>query len=171
METTGSCFGHAWAHHTPCSSCLHCCSSCDNACGASGATTLSIGAAAQLIAVGLTSGEVALFRLWSGSVGSKADRFSADGTSREAPLRVISMAEWGYGAEATGSVADLKWAPDSRALAVSDREKALGLQSCHSPCLMSTTSEAPTCLGFHHTRVQSMPNDLTQPLTPTEVDS
>ena len=35
------------------------------------------------------------------------------------PLRLISLADWGYESEVTGSVADLQWSPDSRALAVS----------------------------------------------------
>ncbi len=34
-------------------------------------------------------------------------------------MRVVSLLDWGHGPEATGSVADLKWSPDNRALAVS----------------------------------------------------
>ena len=58
----------------------------------------------KLLAVGLGSGEVALHRLWAGP-----------GTE---PLRAISLREWGYEPEMTGSVSDLQWSPDSRALAV-----------------------------------------------------
>lgn len=64
------------------------------------------GAVAQLLAVGLSSGEVALYKLWSTKGGE--------------PLRIISLADWGYEPEVTGSVADLQWSPDNRALAVSD---------------------------------------------------
>lgn len=62
------------------------------------------GARAQLVAVGLATGEVALYRLWAAKASD--------------PLRVISLADWGYEPEATGSVADLQWAPDNRAIAV-----------------------------------------------------
>ena len=67
-------------------------------------TSVCISPAAQLVAVGLGSGEVALYRLWGGP-----------GTE---PLRTISLREWGYEPEMTGSVAELQWSPDSRALAV-----------------------------------------------------
>lgn len=66
---------------------------------------MRLSATAQLAALGLCTGEVALHRLW-GSPGME-------------PLRTISLAEWGYEPEAVGSVADLQWAPDGRALAVS----------------------------------------------------
>lgn len=81
----------------------------------SGATCLSIAPDAQLIAVGLTSGEVALYKLY----GHKGGRFSIDGSQAEGPVRVISLLDWGYGPETTGSVAELKWSPDNRAFAVS----------------------------------------------------
>ena len=68
-------------------------------------TSVCISPTAQLVAVGLGSGEVALHRLWGGP-GSE-------------PLRTISLREWGYEPETTGSVSDLQWSPDSRALAVS----------------------------------------------------
>ena len=68
-------------------------------------TSVCISPAAQLVAVGLGTGEVALYRLWG-----------APGTD---PLRIISLREWGHESETTGSVADLQWSPDSRALAVS----------------------------------------------------
>ena len=75
-------------------------------CGAgTAATSVRMSAAAQLVALGLGSGEVALYRLW--------------GTMGMEPLRLISLADWGYESEVTGSVADLQWSPDSRALAVS----------------------------------------------------
>ena len=81
----------------------------------SGATCLGMAPDAQLIAVGLTSGEVALYKLY----GHKGGRFSIDGSQAEGPVRVVSLVDWGYGPEATGSVADLKWSPDNRAFAVS----------------------------------------------------
>ena len=75
-------------------------------CGAgTPATAIRISSNAQLVAVGLGSGEVALHRLWA--------------VKSQEPLRVITLKEWGYDSEVTGSVADLKWSPDSRALAVS----------------------------------------------------
>ena len=55
--------------------------------------------------MGLHSGEVALYRLWSAAKGAE-------------PLRIISLADWGFEPEVTGSVADLQWSPDNRALAV-----------------------------------------------------
>jgi len=73
--------------------------------GGGGAVTCArISAAAQLVGLGLASGEVALYRLW-GSVGME-------------PLRTISLGDWGYEPEVTGSVSDLQWSPDGRALAV-----------------------------------------------------
>ena len=81
----------------------------------SGATCLSIAPDAQLIAVGLSTGEVALYKLY----GHKGGRFSIDGSHAEGPVRVISLLDWGYGPETTGSVAELKWSPDNRAFAVS----------------------------------------------------
>ena len=81
----------------------------------SGATCLGMAPDAQLIAVGLTNGEVALYKLY----GHKGGRFSIDGSQAEGPVRVVSLVDWGYGPEATGSVADLKWSPDNRAFAVS----------------------------------------------------
>ena len=80
----------------------------------SGATCLGIAPNAQLIAVGLTSGEVALYKLY----GHKGGRLSVDGSQAEGPVRVVSLLDWGYGPEATGSVAHLKWSPDDRAFAV-----------------------------------------------------
>ena len=67
---------------------------------------MRIGAAAQLVALGLSSGEVAIHRLWQG------------GKAGTEPLRILSLADWGYEPEATGSVADLQWSPDNRVLAV-----------------------------------------------------
>ena len=55
-------------------------------------------------------------------------------------MRVVSLLDWGHGPEATGSVADLKWSPDNRALAVCTCEHLSGptltlllLPSVHSP--------------------------------------
>ena len=58
-----------------------------------------------MVAVGLASGEVALYRLSGPPPDGK-------------PMRLISLADWGYEPEVTGSVADLQWSPDNRALAV-----------------------------------------------------
>ncbi|KAK9863715.1 hypothetical protein WJX84_007822 [Apatococcus fuscideae] len=77
----------------------------------SGATVARIGSAAQVVAVGLTSGDIALYRLWGPA--------TPGGSKPPEPLRVMSLADWGHGPESTGSVADLQWSPDSRALAVS----------------------------------------------------
>ena len=71
----------------------------------SGATCIRIASTAELVAVGLHSGEVAVYRLWP----AKADA---------EPLHVIGLGEWGYEPEVTGSVADLHWSPDERVLAV-----------------------------------------------------
>lgn len=54
-----------------------------------------------MLALGLVSGEVALYRI-----------------GKNAPVRMISLAEWGYEPETTGSVSDIAWSPDDRALAV-----------------------------------------------------
>jgi hypothetical protein len=55
-----------------------------------------------MLALGLVSGEVALYRI-----------------GKNVPVRMISLAEWGYEPETTGSVSDIAWSPDDRALAVS----------------------------------------------------
>lgn len=47
---------------------------------------------------------MALYKLWAAKGGE--------------PLRIISLHEWGYEPEVTGSSADLQWSPDNRALAV-----------------------------------------------------
>ncbi|KAK9798509.1 hypothetical protein WJX73_005261 [Symbiochloris irregularis] len=101
----------------------------------SGATCVRIGAKAQLVALGLSSGEVAIHRLWP---SSKA------GTD---PIRILSLADWGYEPEATGSVADLQWSPDDRVLAVGWRRSGLGLwtpSGCRLMCsLRQTATSAP----------------------------
>ena len=66
---------------------------------------MRIAAAAQMVAIGLSTGEIAIHRLWPAKAGSE-------------PRRTISLADWGYEPEATGSVADLHWSPDNRVLAV-----------------------------------------------------
>ena len=65
---------------------------------------LAPGVQAQLLAVGLSNGEVALYKLWNVKGGE--------------PVRVISLADWGFEPETSGSVADLQWSPDNRAIAV-----------------------------------------------------
>lgn len=62
------------------------------------------GIQAQLLAVGLSNGEVALYKLWNAKGGE--------------PVRIISLADWGFEPETTGSVAELQWSPDNRAIAV-----------------------------------------------------
>ena len=62
------------------------------------------GVRAQLLAVGLSNGEVALYKLWNVKGGE--------------PVRIISLADWGFEPETTGSVAELQWSPDNRAIAV-----------------------------------------------------
>ena len=102
----------------------------------SGATCLCIAPDAQLIAVGMTNGEVALYKLY----GHKGGRFSIDGSQAEGPVRVVSLLDWGYGPEATGSVAQLKWSPDNRAFAVCVGQEQWDMLlhfgiACHSqPC-------------------------------------
>ena len=70
-----------------------------------------------MVAVGLSSGDVALHKLYG--MASKGRR-ATDGAYSE-PVRVLSLYDWGYGPEALGPVAALQWAPDNRALAVSRR--------------------------------------------------
>eukprot|EP00891_Asterochloris_glomerata_P001441 jgi/Astpho2/1441/e_gw1.00025.4.1_t len=99
----------------------------------SGATAVALAPAAQLVAVGLSTGEVALYKLQASF---------ADGI-KEAPVRVVSLLDWGHGPEATGSVADLKWSPDNRALAVGWRRSGLGLWSasgCRLMCSLRQTA-------------------------------
>lgn len=57
-----------------------------------------------MVAVGAGTGEIHLYRVWA--------------VSSTEPLRTISLREWGYDSELTGSVSELQWSPDSRALAV-----------------------------------------------------
>ncbi|KAL0053131.1 hypothetical protein WJX82_001373 [Trebouxia sp. C0006] len=109
----------------------------------SGATCLGIAPDAQLIAVGLTNGEVALYKLY----GHKGGRFSIDGSQAEGPVRVVSLVDWGYGPEATGSVADLKWSPDNRAFAVGWRRSGLAIWSasgCRLMCSLRQTARPNT---------------------------
>ncbi|KAL0029799.1 hypothetical protein WJX77_000735 [Trebouxia sp. C0004] len=109
----------------------------------SGATCLGIAPDAQLIAVGLTNGEVALYKLH----GHKGGRFSIDGSQAEGPVRVVSLVDWGYGPEAIGSVADLKWSPDNRAFAVGWRRGGLAVWSasgCRLMCSLRQTARPNT---------------------------
>lgn len=70
------------------------------------------------MAVGLASGDVALFKLYGGGgTGRRSSRSSQDGGYSE-PLRFLSLYDWGYGPDMLGPVAALQWAPDNRALAV-----------------------------------------------------
>ena len=80
---------------------------CNAACLAWGLLSLKLafpGVQAQLLAVGLSNGEVALYKLWNVKGGE--------------PVRIISLADWGFEPETSGSVADLQWSPDNRAIAV-----------------------------------------------------
>lgn len=83
----------------------------------------------QLVAVGLASGDVALYKLYGGgaSMGRRSSRSSLDGGYSE-PLRFLSLYDWGYGPDALGPVAALQWAPDNRALAVRTRALRLGVE-------------------------------------------
>lgn len=77
-----------------------------------GACCVRLSAAAQLAAVGMHDGTVQLHSLvrpgvTSGGVGLGGGC-----------LRVLSLADWGYGEGVTGRVAALRWSPDGRALAV-----------------------------------------------------
>ncbi len=85
------------------------------------------GATAQLVAVGLASGDVALHKLYG---WGRQGRRSNDAAYAE-PLRVLSMYDWGYGPETLGAVAALQWSPDNRALAVSLNKRSTGLV-CHA---------------------------------------
>ena len=89
----------------------------------SGATCIRIASTAELVAVGLHTGEVAVYRLWP----AKADA---------EPLHVIGLGEWGYEPEVTGSVADLHWSPDERVLAV--RPLQVCMYACGEWCLQSS---------------------------------
>lgn len=73
------------------------------------------GPVAQLIAVGLATGDVALHKLYG---WGRQGRRSNDAAYAE-PLRVLSMYDWGYGPETLGPASSLQWSPDCRALAVS----------------------------------------------------
>lgn len=113
----------------------------------SGATCLCLAPDAQLIAVGLTSGEVALYKLY----GHKGGRFTTDGSQAEGPVRVVSLVDWGYGPEATGSVAELKWSPDNRAFAVSAASivnNKLYASHCHQSTLFHYTPLSSSRLDY-----------------------
>ena len=105
----------------------------------SGATCVRVSRAAQLVALGLASGEVALYGLWA-SQGAE-------------PVRIISLGHWGYEPETTGSVADIQWSPDSRALAVSPSDDFTPAVTMHTPLkytahhLEPATQVARCCLG------------------------
>lgn len=77
-------------------------------CGAgSGALTARVCESGQLVAVGMANGSVALYPL-----------HSSRGGVRQAPVRVLSLKDWGHGEEVTGGVARMRWSPDGQALAV-----------------------------------------------------
>lgn len=96
-----------------------------------------------MVAVGLSSGDVALHKLYG--MATKGRR-STDGAYSE-PLRVLSLYDWGYGPEALGPVAALQWAPNNRALAVSlIRSAACG---GHLRLELCTTRAAMAQLGHH----------------------
>ena len=101
------------------------------------------GTAVQMVAVGLSSGDVALHKLYG--MASKGRR-STDGAYSE-PVRVLSLYDWGYGPEALGPVAALQWAPNNRALAVSSPcTAARGPHLCLDLC--SHSEQQKVCLGL-----------------------
>eukprot|EP00884_Botryococcus_braunii_P016462 jgi/Botrbrau1/349/Bobra.110_2s0008.1 len=116
----------------------------------SGTTCARFGPGAQMLALGLVSGEVALYRI-----------------GKSAPVRMISLAEWGYEPETTGSVSDIAWSPDDRALAVGWRRSGLGLWSvsgCRLLCSLRQTPRTPrsaqAVMGLPRPRT---PNSLQAP--------
>lgn len=102
-------------------------------------TSICISPAAQLVALGLGSGEVALYRLW-GAQGME-------------PLRTISLREWGYESEVTGSVSDLQWSPDSRALGVGLYHRHVLKARGKSLC-MEGALESEACIPLIHAAPQ-----------------
>lgn len=94
------------------------------------------GVQAQLLAVGLSSGEVALYKLWNIKGGE--------------PVRIISLADWGFEPETTGSVAELQWSPDNRAIAVSTIQR---LCSAHAYSSTTTITSIPDAGGLEAQRL------------------
>lgn len=76
----------------------------------SGAVRVAIGTKAQLVAVGFVTGEVALYPLYG-------SRRGPEGIPE--PVRMLSLKDWEYRPEFTGSVAVLHWSADASVLAVS----------------------------------------------------
>ncbi|GAX78137.1 hypothetical protein CEUSTIGMA_g5579.t1 [Chlamydomonas eustigma] len=94
------------------------------------ATCARIGWLAQMVAVGCSNGEVALYRLHRSSTLSSLDPSSAPSTDEgEAPVRVLTLDPWGHKLSQTGGVAQVEWSPDGRAIAVGYQRHGLSVWS------------------------------------------
>ncbi|KAG1677057.1 hypothetical protein FOA52_001227 [Chlamydomonas sp. UWO 241] len=112
------------------------------------ATCARVGWIAQMVAVGCSNGEVALYRLHrlrsatSASlseyhVGPDGSMYGSGGGARgggasgrgEPPVRVLSLEPWGHRFDSTGGVSVLEWSPDGRALAVGHVRRGLSVWS------------------------------------------
>eukprot|EP00955_Chlamydomonas_euryale_P088382 364373-Chlamydomonas_euryale.AAC.1 len=96
------------------------------------ATCARIGWVPQLVAVGCSDGDVALFRLHRlhSAASAPAGPLGCGGVaSGQQPVRVLSLEPWGHRLEQTGGVAAVEWAPDGRALAVGHARRGITVWS------------------------------------------
>lgn len=111
-----------------------------------GGTCLAFNHTYHVLAIGLESGEVSLHQLpykhaaaAGHSAPSPASTPPTDSPRRDtdwALLRMLSLIHWSITAESTGSVSQLSWTPDGRALAVGWSERGLSVWSLYGCRLM-----------------------------------
>lgn len=105
----------------------------------SGAVMVRIGAAVQLVAVGLASGNINLHRLHGSATKGRRSSELLE------PVRVLSMHDWGYGPEMLGPVSAMQWAGDDRALAAGWASSGVAVWSpsgCRLMCSLRQASSA-----------------------------
>ncbi|KAF5828401.1 hypothetical protein DUNSADRAFT_17671 [Dunaliella salina] len=111
----------------------------------SGATCASIGASAQMVAVGCSNGQLELYRLQPSAANSpyQEDMLPVADT----PVRVLSLESWGHRRYETGGISKVQWSPDSRAIAVGYQTQGLVVWSPSGCRLLCTLRQVPNTFG------------------------
>lgn len=117
-------------------------------CGPEGlATCVRIGSHSQLIAVGLVTGQVALYRQEPYAGLSIASSPKVQATGSNLLVRVLGLEDWGHKEEHTGGVTCMAWSPDCRVLAVGFQLQGLVVWSpsgCRLMCSLRQNPQGPS---------------------------
>lgn len=123
------------------------------------AVSAALNPSAQLLAMGLSHGRVAIYtmqsllatgrhpglaahqRSSSGQLGVTAGSGSG-GAGQPEPVRVLSLADWGYSSSVVGAASQLQWSPDGRVLAVGYAERGMAVWTPSGCRLMCSLRQA-----------------------------